>query len=92
MVEWNDTTPGPAQMRASDFQRIAEYAVGIGTNAQRDGQDVIDADFIRLAQQNGLPVHVYTINERPEMERLTRMGVNGLFTDFPDRLQSLIVE
>ena len=87
-----DTTPGPAQMRASDFQRIAEYAVGIGTNAQRDGQDVIDADFIRLAQQNGLPVHVYTINERPEMERLMRMGVNGLFTDFPDRLQSLIVE
>jgi len=92
MVEWNDTTPGPAQMRASDFQRIAEYAVGIGTNAQRDGQDVIDADFIRLAQQNGLPVHVYTINERPEMERLMRMGVNGLFTDYPDRLQSLIVE
>lgn len=92
LVEWNDTTPAPAQMRASDFQRIAEYAVGIGTNARHDGQDVIDADFIELAQQNGLPVHVYTVNEPSEMERLMGLGVNGLFSDYPDRVQALIVE
>lgn len=92
LVEWNDTTPAPAQMRASDFQRIAEYAVGIGTNAHHDGQDVIDADFIELAQQNGLPVHVYTVNEPSEMERLMGLGVDGLFSDYPDRVQALIVE
>ncbi|MFD2989982.1 glycerophosphodiester phosphodiesterase family protein [Sphingopyxis terrae] len=92
LVEWNDTTPAPAQMRASDFQRIAEYAVGIGTNARHDGQDVIDADFIELAQQNGLPVHVYTVNEPSEMERLMGLGVDGLFSDYPDRVQALIVE
>ncbi len=92
LVEWNDTTPAPGQMRASDFQRIAEYAVGIGTNARHDGQDVIAADFIELAQQNGLPVHVYTVNEPSEMERLMGLGVNGLFSDYPDRVQALIVE
>lgn len=92
LVEWNDTTPAPAQMRASDFQRIAEYAVGIGTNARHDGQDVIAADFIELAQQNGLPVHVYTVNEPSEMERLMGLGVDGLFSDYPDRVQALIVE
>ncbi|WP_394425171.1 glycerophosphodiester phosphodiesterase [Vreelandella stevensii] len=92
LVEWNDTTPAPAQMRASDFQRIAEYAVGIGTNARHDGQDVIDADFIELAQQNGLPVHVYTVNEPSEMVRLMGLGVDGLFSDYPDRVQALIVE
>lgn len=90
LQEWTDVTPGPAEITDEDFQAVAEYAVGIGTNVTYDGNDVIDADFIRQAQANGLPVHIYTINETDEMQRLLDWGVNGLFTDYPDRLLELI--
>jgi glycerophosphoryl diester phosphodiesterase len=90
LVEWTGVTPGPAEITDEDFQEVADYAVGIGTNYLYDGQQVIDADFIQQAQENGLPVHVYTINETDEMERLMDMGVNGLFTNYPDRLLELV--
>ena len=66
--------------------------MGIGTNAAYQGQPVIDAAFVRQAQANGLPVHVYTINEQEDMKRLMALGVNGLFTDYPDRLLELVNE
>lgn len=90
LVEWTDVTPGPAEITDEDFQEVADYAVGIGTNYLYDGRQVVDADFIQQAQENGLPVHVYTINETDEMERLMDMGVNGLFTNYPDRLLELV--
>lgn len=90
LQEWTGVTPGPAEITDEDFQAVAEYAAGIGTNATYDGNDVIDADFIHQAQANGLPVHIYTINESEEMQRLIDWGVNGLFTDFPDRLLDLV--
>lgn len=90
LVEWQNTTPGPSEINDADFQVIAEYAAGIGTNATYQGNEVIDAAFIRQAQANGLPVHVYTINEPDEMQRLMALGANGLFTDYPDRLLELV--
>jgi len=90
LVEWSGVTPGPAEINDEDFQAVAEYASGIGTNYIYEGQEVIDAAFIRQANENGLPVHVYTINETDEMERLMEMGANGLFTNYPDRLLKLV--
>ena len=37
--------------------------------------------FIGRAQALGLQVHVWTINERPVMERLLDLGVDGIMTD-----------
>ena len=73
VVEWTDVTPGPSEITDQDFQAVADYAVGIGTNFIYEGEEVIDADFIRQANDNGLPVHVYTVNETEEMGRLREM-------------------
>lgn len=89
LVEWTGVTPGPEEITDADFQAVAEYAVGIGTNYMYEQQVVIDESFIRQAQENGLPVHIYTVNEPEEMERLIEWGVDGLFTDYADRLLEL---
>ncbi|MDN7132857.1 glycerophosphodiester phosphodiesterase family protein [Halomonas sp. MC140] len=89
LVEWTGVTPGPEEITDKDFQKVADYAAGIGTNFIYEGEQVIDDDFIRQANENDLRVHVYTINETDEMERLMEMGVNGLFTNYPDRLLEL---
>ena len=90
LVEWTGVTPGPEEITDEDLQNIANYAAGIGTNFIYEGEQVIDADFIRQANENDLQVHVYTINETDEMEHLMEMGVNGLFTNYPDRLLELV--
>lgn len=52
--------------------------------------DIVTARFIRNAHEHNMAVHVWTINEVTEMQRLIDMGVDGIMTDFPDRLLSLI--
>lgn len=90
LTEWTGVTPAPADITDADFQAIADYAVGIGPNVVYDGEDVIDASFVEQAHQNGLLVHPYTINDPEQMQRLLDWGVDGMFTNFPDRLNAIV--
>jgi len=69
------------------FGVIAEYADGIGPERSR-----VDAALMAAARRHGLFVHPYTVNEPAEMIRLLDLGVDGLFTDRPDRLVELLRE
>lgn len=53
---------------------------------------VLDRRFIDAAHRRGLPVHVWTVNERAEMERLLDLGVDGIFSDRPSELKAVLVE
>jgi glycerophosphoryl diester phosphodiesterase len=45
--------------------------------------EIVTPDFVAAAHTLGLEVHVWTINEPDDMERLLDMGVDALMTDFP---------
>jgi glycerophosphoryl diester phosphodiesterase len=45
---------------------------------------------IAAARSLGLKVIPWTVNERSEMERLIALGVDGLITDYPDRLRAVM--
>ena len=45
---------------------------------------------IALLRPQGFRVHVWTVNDRKTMERLVRDGVDGIFTDFPQLLSSVL--
>jgi len=45
---------------------------------------VVSPRFIRHAHQNGRKVDVWTVDERPDMERLLQWGVDGLISNRPD--------
>ena len=38
------------------------------------------------AKKKGIVIHVWTVNDRDEMKQLIDYGVDGIITDFPDRL------
>lgn len=61
------------------------YAVGIGPS-----KNDVDAALVEAAHARCLDIHPYTVNETPEMEKLIALGVDGMFTNFPDRLETVL--
>jgi glycerophosphoryl diester phosphodiesterase len=47
---------------------------------------------VAAAKALGLKVIPWTVNERADMERLIALGVDGLITDYPDRLRAVMAE
>ena len=48
----------------------------------------IDAAKVKAAQQIGVKVFPWTVNETSDMDRLIAWGVDGIVTDYPDRLRA----
>ncbi|MBP7632656.1 glycerophosphodiester phosphodiesterase [Candidatus Ozemobacteraceae bacterium] len=82
---------------------IGGYLVGqIGADGFNPGSDVVGIgslawhrtgavreDVILAAREAGLKVCVWTVNDPVEMKALIRAGVDGIFTDFPQRMKAL---
>ncbi len=47
---------------------------------------LVDERFVAVAHEQGLAVHVWTIEEESEMERLCALEVDGIITDRPSAL------
>jgi glycerophosphoryl diester phosphodiesterase len=51
---------------------------------------LVDERFVEVAHREGLAVHVWTIEEEPEMQRLCDLGVDGIITDRPTALVGVL--
>lgn len=69
------------------LREIQVYAEGIGYHHRQ-----MDRDDVRRAQSHGLRIHPYTVNRKKDMRRLIRWGVDGICTNYPDRLQRVLKE
>jgi glycerophosphoryl diester phosphodiesterase len=56
------------------------------------GRRVITPALIRAVHRQGLDVHVWTVNEPADMERLLSWGVDGIISDRPDLLAAVLSE
>jgi len=54
--------------------------------------DLVTSALVTKAHQAGLQVVTWTINEPEQMRRLIAAGVDGIMTDYPDRLVSVLHE
>ena len=54
------------------------------------GRQVITNQFMGAAHQRHLKVAVWTVNSEENMKQLITMGVDGILTDYPDQLVSMI--
>ncbi len=75
-----------AETIAQDLDEARTYAMGIGPS-----KDDVDRSLVSEARARSLQVHPYTVNEESEMEALISVGVDAMFTNFPDILARLTV-
>jgi glycerophosphoryl diester phosphodiesterase len=84
LIQLYSDTETSATIQAS-LETASGYAVGVGPS-----KDDVDAELIEAAHDRCLDVHPYTVNKQSEMESLIALGVDGMFTNFPRRLENVL--
>ena len=64
---------------------LAAAATELGAQVVSVDRDFADAALIADAHARGAKVFVFTVNEPADMARFRAAGVDGVFTDFPER-------
>ena len=87
--------PGPSAWTAGfDIDRfegnIPQMINAAGGNIWSPYFREVTAEKVKQAHDLGLEVKVWTVNEAEQMEILINMGVDGIITDFPDRLREVM--
>ena len=71
---------------ANDFAGYRPRARALQIPARFGDVELATRESVDAAHRHGLEMHVWTINEEPEIERLLSLGVDGVMSDFPERL------
>lgn len=67
----------------------AGVAVELGARCLNLSDEFVDEKLLADAHARGLRVNVYTVNDPEDLRRLRDLGVDGVFTDYPDRALAL---
>jgi glycerophosphoryl diester phosphodiesterase len=73
-------------------QAIIERALEIGARQLAPRGDLVTPELLELAHRRDLQVVCWTVNQPEEMRALIAAGVDGIMTDFPDRLVAALDE
>jgi glycerophosphoryl diester phosphodiesterase len=84
LIQLYSSTETSESIQASLVQ-VSTYAVDIGPSMTD-----VDAALVEAAHALCLDVHPYTVNETADMQAMIDLGVDGMFTNFPDRLDALL--
>ncbi len=69
----------PTRLYALSARRVRATAVNPAAR-------FVTARFVQDAHRRGLRIFAYTVNAPSEIARLRRLGVDGVFSDFPERV------
>ncbi|MBI3609603.1 MAG: glycerophosphodiester phosphodiesterase [Nitrospirae bacterium] len=70
---------------------ILEDAKSLNVQSLHISTRRLSKEILTQAHLNGLPVYAYTVNRPLLMRRYLSMGVDGLFTNYPDRLCEVLL-
>jgi glycerophosphoryl diester phosphodiesterase len=71
-------------------ERCIERARAVGAEALNPEACLVSRELVEEAHGAGLAVYVFTVDDPDEMVRMLDLGVDGLFTNHPDRMRALL--
>ena len=60
-----------------------EMVAGLGLWSIHFERSLLTAELVAAAQSRGVRVFAYTVNTQAERQRMRKLGVDGVFTDYP---------
>jgi glycerophosphoryl diester phosphodiesterase len=75
-----------------DLNHLEEYDVVDALTALHPKHDLVDAKLMRRAQERGLAVCAWTVDDPGKARRLVELGVHAVITNRPDRLSGGVLE
>ena len=76
-----------AGLKKADFSSVPHMVKAAGGRVWSPNFNNLSQPDLKTAQSLGLQVIPWTVNGPDDMDRLLQWGVDGLITDFPDRLR-----
>ncbi len=73
-------------MVSGRFPGDLEFAVSLGAFSVHISLKSINGKIVDLAHSMGFKVFVYTVNHPDDIKRMSNLGVDGIFTDYPERV------
>lgn len=64
----------------------AQCAQKINPYSLHPSKEFINRELVDSAHKLGMKVFVYTVNEPEDIDRVKALGVDGIFSNFPDRI------
>ncbi|WP_131741879.1 glycerophosphodiester phosphodiesterase family protein [Actinomadura roseirufa] len=90
LVERKTLVPGTAWLAGLPPDDPIGAAVAAGATAVSPEDALTTPGLVEDAHALGLPVVVWTVNEPEDMARFVKYGVDGIVTDYPDRLRRVL--
>ena len=65
---------------------LAAFAEQLGAWSINPSKECVTAELVADAHRRGLKVFVFTVNKPKDITRMARLGVDGVFSDYPERV------
>ena len=86
--------PGPGPwlngFDVDDYPSVPQMVKASGAHAWVSYWRNVTPELVKEAHQLGLKVNVWTVNDQPTMAQMLDLGVDGITTDYADRLRSVM--
>src|SRR5262245_50940920 len=87
--DWNELRLFPPEvpigLLASKLENLIAEASDCCATAIHPRKDIVTPTLLETARNAKLRVNVWTVNHPDEIAAYRKLGVDGIFTDFPDR-------
>ncbi|MBP9164109.1 MAG: glycerophosphodiester phosphodiesterase [Leptospiraceae bacterium] len=74
---------------ASPKTKIIERAKELKVEIISPYYEYVNAEFVRSCRESKIKVIPWTVNDKDSMKKLISFGVDGIISDYPDRLKSV---
>jgi len=83
-------SPWTGAVQYRDYGSVPKMVKAAGCAIWSPSGADLDEAQVKEAKSLGLKIIVWTVNERADMERALDIGVDGIITDYPDRLREVM--
>jgi glycerophosphoryl diester phosphodiesterase len=75
----------PIGLLTEKLENLMVQARELCATAIHARKDIVTPTLLEAARQSKLRLHVWTVNDAEEIDAFRALGIDGIFTDFPDR-------